>query len=64
MQKVLLAAVLVFGLAGCGSNDVVQAPLKVSVGQQLIDLKHAYDTGAMTEREYDNQRKQLIKTVR
>jgi hypothetical protein len=31
-----------------------------AVGQQLIDLKKALDTGAMTQLEYERQRKKVL----
>jgi len=52
------------GLAGCGTTEVVPPTMNVSVGQQLIDLKHAHDNGALNDDEYQRQRKQLIDNVR
>jgi hypothetical protein len=50
-------------LAGCGGNEVVRPTVNVSVGQQLIDLKKARDSGALTEKEYQSQKSKLIKSV-
>jgi hypothetical protein len=50
-------------LSGCGGNEVVRPAVNVSVGQQLIDLKKARDSGALTADEYESQRKQLLKNV-
>jgi len=36
---------------------------RVSIGQQLIDLKRARDAGALMAREYEYQRKRLIDSV-
>lgn len=58
----LLTAVL--ALSACSSNEVVRAPLDISIGQQLIDLKKAHSSGALTDAEYDQQRGQLIRNVR
>lgn len=33
----------------------------VTLGQQLVDLKKAYDAGAISRRQYDEQRKKLLK---
>ena len=41
-------------LAGCGSSGSVA--VSVSVGQQLIDLKKARDSGALNENDYQRQR--------
>lgn len=57
------AAVAVAALAGCGSTEVVKPAVNVSVGQQLIDLKKARDSGALTPREYEQQKAQLIRSV-
>ncbi len=61
--SVAAAAVLAATLAACGSTEVVRAPVNVSVGQQLIDLKKARDSGALSVREYEQQKAQLIKNV-
>jgi len=50
-------------LSGCGGNEVVRPTVSVSVGQQLIDLKKARDSGALTDKEYQTQKAQLIKSV-
>jgi len=50
-------------LAACSSNEVVRPTVSVSIGQQLIDLKKARDSGALTQREYESQKAQLIKSV-
>ena len=53
-----------FLLTGCGGNEVLQPTVSVSVGQQLIDLKKARDTGAITASDYDRQKNQLIDSVK
>jgi hypothetical protein len=63
MTAGLAAAIVAVGIAGCGGNEVVRPTVSVSVGQQLIDLKKARDSGALTEREYQKQKSQLIKDV-
>ena len=63
IAPVAAAAVLALTLAACGSTEVVKAPVNVSVGQQLIDLKKARDSGALSPREYEQQKSQLIKSV-
>ncbi|HXZ48086.1 MAG TPA: hypothetical protein VEG27_03645 [Usitatibacter sp.] len=57
------AAALALALAGCGGNEVVRPTVSVSIGQQLIDLKRARDTGALTEREYQSEKARLIGSV-
>ena len=56
-RKVWTVCLLCFALGACSSNEVVRAPLDISVGQQLIELKKAHSSGAINEREYDQQRK-------
>jgi hypothetical protein len=59
----IIAAALVAALSGCSSTEVVRAPLEVSIGQQLIDLKKARDNGVLSASEYDSQRRRLIDNV-
>jgi hypothetical protein len=49
-------------LAACGSEPP-RPTVSVSVGQQLIDLKQARDSGALSSREYESQKEQLIRNV-
>lgn len=52
-------------ISGCSSTEVVQQPnLNVSIGQQFIDLKKAYDSGALTEKEFQRQKARLIDSIR
>jgi hypothetical protein len=60
-----IAFVLASGLlAACSSTEVVAPTMNVSVGQQLIDLKKAKDSGALSEKEWEQQKKTLIDSVR
>ena len=58
------AVTAALALTGCASNEVVAPTVSVSVGQQLLDLKKARDSGALSEREYSQQKAQLIDGVR
>lgn len=60
----LLLAFAVATLAGCSSNQILHAPVDVTIGQQLIDLKNAHASGVLSDREYDEQRRQLIDSVK
>ena len=51
-------------LSGCAGTEVVAPTVSVSVGQQLIDLKKARDSGALNENDYQRERKSLIDNVR
>lgn len=51
-------------MVGCSSTEVVAPSMNVSVGQQLIDLKKAKDAGAISQREWEQQKTALINSVR
>jgi hypothetical protein len=63
-KRVMTATFLVCAatLPACGS-DPPRPTVSVSVGQQLIDLKKAKDSGALSAREYESQKEQLIRNV-
>jgi hypothetical protein len=63
VRALWLSVALTCLLAGCGSHEVVRPTVSVSIGQQLIDLKHAHDRGALTRGEYEQQRQRLIDHV-
>ena len=52
----LLTGCLAIQLGG-GSTSKPQSP---TVGQQLIDLQHAKDAGAITDAEYQTQKARLL----
>lgn len=66
MKKVLIAVCIAatFPLSGCGGTEVVQPTVSLSVGQQLIDLKKARDSGALSQSEYDKHKADLIRSVK
>ena len=66
MRTIVLCVLtsVAIGLAGCDTTEVVPPNVNVSAGQQLIDLKHAHDNGAMSDDEYQRQRQKLIDSVR
>ncbi len=51
-------------LTGCGGGgaeqDTTVHNTTVSKGQALIDLKKAYDTGAISLEDYERQREKII----
>lgn len=58
----IIAAVLITGLlAGCGGGGAKVTNTTVSEGQELIDLKRAFDLGVITEKEYEAERKKILK---
>lgn len=50
-------------LAACGSSTEVQQ-VGVTQGQELIDLKKAYDAGTISEKDYNRMREEIIKRNR
>jgi hypothetical protein len=53
-------------LAACSSarTEVLPPTVSVSIGQQLIDLKKAKDTGAISEQEYQAQVSRVVDSVK
>jgi len=52
------------GLSACGGDDDNRTIVKAETntrGQQLLDLQRAYENGAITRREYENQREKILK---
>jgi uncharacterized membrane protein len=62
-KTVLLASVLVLvsGLSACGGTDT-QTTVKTTQtqGQQLLDLKEAYDKGVINQEEYENAKEDIL----
>ena len=52
---------LVSTFAGCGGGTRVQSEISTTTkGQQLLDLKKALDSGAISQKEYEALRKKVI----
>ena len=45
---------------GCAIEIGNRAPEKDTLGQQLIDLKKAKDSGAISDSEYETQKSKLL----
>ena len=60
------AVVALCALAACSSTrtEVMPPTVNVSIGQQLIDLKKAKDSGAISESEYQVQVRRVIDSVK
>lgn len=54
-------------LGGCafvvGNSGKLHLSRNISVGQELIDLKKAVDTGAITEEEYVVMKRKLLEAM-
>ncbi len=60
---VLLTAAFLGGCCcpGGGSSSKTETTINsTTLGQQLTDLKEAYDKGAITEKEYNKQRQEIL----
>ena len=53
-------------LVACSSTktEVMPPTVNVSIGQQLIDLKKAKESGAISDKEYETQVKRVIDSVK
>lgn len=64
VRHVLLACWLATTLAltACsgGGADVKSEITTTTKGQQLLDLKKAYEAGALSQQEYERERKKLL----
>ena len=47
-------------VSGSGGNTTV---INTTTGQELLDLKQALDSGAITQEEYDELRKKIMERV-
>ena len=62
MYKSILGATIIalaLSITACGSSTTVQQT--ETQGQQLMDLKGAYDKGVITEKEYNSAKKKILK---
>lgn len=63
LNKTLLGASVIaitMTLAACGGSTTTVKQTETQ-GQQLMDLKDAYDNGVITEKEYNATKKNILK---
>jgi len=66
LPKTLVAlavcGLLMLGVAACGGGgaEVKSEVSTTTTGQQLMDLKKALDSGAMTQQEYEKERAKIL----
>ena len=62
-MKNVMIILLMFFITSCSLLDVESSDVTnnyTTVGQELIDLKKAYDEGALSEEEYNKLRQELL----
>lgn len=57
VPAILVATLLI---AGCGGGDTSVQAQTTTMGQELTDLKKAYDAGVINEKEYDRSKKKIL----
>ncbi len=59
----LTSLLVSLALGGCwgGGADVRNSNQATTIGQELIDLQRARDEGLLDEREYDKQRRRILR---
>lgn len=57
----VLALTMVLGVAACGGGSTTVKQTETQ-GQQLLDLKEAYDKGVITEKEYKSTKSKILKS--
>jgi len=57
-----LCGLVLFGVVACGGGgaELKSQVSTTTVGQELMDLKKALDAGAMTQQEYEKERKKIL----
>ena len=62
MAVLAVCGLLLFGVAACGGGgaEVKSEVSTTTTGQQLMDLKKALDSGAMTQQEYEKERAKIL----
>ena len=65
-KKSILAAsviALTLGLSACGGGGATtKVDARGTQGQQLLDLKAAYDKGVITEKEYNKTKERILRS--
>lgn len=59
-KTIIGAAAIVLSLSACGGSTTTVQQTETQ-GQQLIDLKVAYDKGIINEKEYNKTKKKILK---
>jgi hypothetical protein len=62
LMLLVVCGFLLGGVVACGGGgaEVKSEVSTTTVGQQLLDLKKALDAGAITQKEYERERKKIL----
>lgn len=64
LRGLILLTLLAFGAGmwGCGGGgaELTSRTTTTTTGQELIDLKAAYDKGVITKDQYESQKKKIL----
>jgi len=62
LMLLVVCGLLLGGVVACGGGgaEVKSEVSTTTVGQQLLDLKKALDAGAITQKEYERERKKIL----
>jgi uncharacterized membrane protein len=60
---VILIGVIIttMSITACGGSKTVQNTSTQTYGQEMLDLKKAFDDGAISEKEYNDAKKAIAK---
>ena len=62
--RILMGCILLFTFSSCiGTGNAYESITEIhtTTGQELIDLKRALDAGAITQEEYEELKKKIMK---
>ena len=60
LSKFLLLPLALVMLTGCGSDDIKNINTSTTMGQELVDLKAAKDSGIITEKEFKRAKEDIL----
>ena len=63
MLKILIGCILLFTFSSCiGTGNAYESITEIhtTTGQELIDLKKAFDSDAITQEEYEELKKKIM----
>ena len=61
--RILMGCILLFTFSSCiGTGNAYESITEIhtTTGKELIDLKKAFDSGAITQEEYDKLKQQIM----